>query len=261
MVNSGLTIAEQAEGGVIFGLSAALFGRLSIKNGVAWWKAISTSTSAWCGWRRRRGSSFTRSERRQFGRQKKRHAADRGRRDQRDLRRDRQAHPHAADHRSRSVPPVGLNTAPAAGSAATHVARRRPRRAAFATRRSPTVDDFCARTTTPFAAALVSALPKACPAANAQGSATPPSKGEHSARASDCVALSFGEGRQGLRGRAAHGYAMGVIYSTNITPDPQTGIGNYSLQDFDARCARASRRTDTGCIRPCLSLLFQDHRR
>jgi hypothetical protein len=24
-----------------------------------------------------------------------------------------------------------------------------------------------------------------------------------------------------------------VIYSTNITPGPATGIGNYSLEDFD----------------------------
>jgi isoquinoline 1-oxidoreductase beta subunit len=34
MVNP-LTIAEQAEGGVIFGLSAALYGKISIKNGAA----------------------------------------------------------------------------------------------------------------------------------------------------------------------------------------------------------------------------------
>jgi isoquinoline 1-oxidoreductase subunit beta len=34
MVNP-LTIAEQAEGSVIFGLSAALYGKITIKNGVA----------------------------------------------------------------------------------------------------------------------------------------------------------------------------------------------------------------------------------
>jgi len=29
------------------------------------------------------------------------------------------------------------------------------------------------------------------------------------------------------------GTPLGAIYSTNITPDPDTGIGNYSLADFD----------------------------
>ena len=34
------------------------------------------------------------------------------------------------------------------------------------------------------------------------------------------------------------GSPLGAIYSTNITPDPETGIGSYSLEDFD----RAVRR-------------------
>jgi mono/diheme cytochrome c family protein len=29
------------------------------------------------------------------------------------------------------------------------------------------------------------------------------------------------------------GTPLGAIYSTNITPDPETGIGNYDLKDFD----------------------------
>jgi hypothetical protein len=40
-------------------------------------------------------------------------------------------------------------------------------------------------------------------------------------------------GGKAFAGGLRMGTPMGVIYSTNITPDPETGIGNYSLEDFD----------------------------
>ena len=103
MVNP-LTIAEQAEGSVIFGLSAALYGKITIKNGAPVQGNFDTYPhGAVGGGAEDRRSS--RAERRQgLGRRgRARNAADRGRGRERDLRRDRQAHPHAADHRPRSV--------------------------------------------------------------------------------------------------------------------------------------------------------------
>jgi alcohol dehydrogenase (quinone), cytochrome c subunit len=70
-------------------------------------------------------------------------------------------------------------------------------------------------------------------AASAQQTATPSSEGEYLARAGDCVACHSVRGGKAFAGGLRMGSPMGAIYSTNITPDPDTGIGNYSLQDFD----------------------------
>jgi alcohol dehydrogenase (quinone), cytochrome c subunit len=76
----------------------------------------------------------------------------------------------------------------------------------------------------------------AAPAARAdEGS---PSKGEYVARAGDCVACHSVPGAPAFTGGLKMGSPVGNIYSTNITPDPETGIGGYSLEDFD----RAVRR-------------------
>ena len=45
--------------------------------------------------------------------------------------------------------------------------------------------------------------------------------------------LPLGARRQGVCRRPQDGSPLGNIYSTNITPDPETGIGSYSLADFD----------------------------
>jgi alcohol dehydrogenase (quinone), cytochrome c subunit len=73
----------------------------------------------------------------------------------------------------------------------------------------------------------------------ADESADPPgSQGEYLARAGDCVACHSVPGGKAFAGGLKMGSPLGNIYSTNITPDPETGIGNYSLEDFD----RAVRR-------------------
>ena len=63
-------------------------------------------------------------------------------------------------------------------------------------------------------------------------------RGEYLARAGDCVSCHSAPGAQAFTGGLKMGSPLGAIYSTNITPDPATGIGNDSLEDFD----RAVRR-------------------
>jgi mono/diheme cytochrome c family protein len=78
---------------------------------------------------------------------------------------------------------------------------------------------------------------QSAPPANAQGGpeqTTPPaSKGEYLARAADCIACHSVPGGKAFAGGLKMGTPLGAIYSTNITPDPQTGIGNYTVEDFD----------------------------
>ena len=57
--------------------------------------------------------------------------------------------------------------------------------------------------------------------------------GEYVARAADCVACHSIPGGKAFAGGLKMGTPLGAIYSTNITPDPETGIGGYSLADFD----------------------------
>jgi mono/diheme cytochrome c family protein len=58
-------------------------------------------------------------------------------------------------------------------------------------------------------------------------------RGEYLARAGDCVACHSVPGGQAFAGGLKMGSPLGAIYSTNITPDPDSGIGRYSLADFD----------------------------
>jgi mono/diheme cytochrome c family protein len=67
----------------------------------------------------------------------------------------------------------------------------------------------------------------------AQQTSAPASKGEYVARAGDCIACHSVPGGKAFAGGLKMGTPIGAIYSTNITPDPDTGIGNYSFEDFD----------------------------
>jgi mono/diheme cytochrome c family protein len=58
-------------------------------------------------------------------------------------------------------------------------------------------------------------------------------KGRYLATAGDCIACHTGADRQPFAGGLAIASPLGIIYSSNITPDRDTGIGNYSLNDFD----------------------------
>jgi mono/diheme cytochrome c family protein len=60
------------------------------------------------------------------------------------------------------------------------------------------------------------------------------SQGEYLARVGNCVAChSIAGGAPFAGGLKMAVPKIGVIYSTNITPDPETGIGSYSFEDFD----------------------------
>ena len=67
----------------------------------------------------------------------------------------------------------------------------------------------------------------------AEGVTSPESGPEYLARAADCVACHSIPGGKAFAGGLKMGTPLGAIYSTNITPDPETGIGRYSLADFD----------------------------
>lgn len=58
-------------------------------------------------------------------------------------------------------------------------------------------------------------------------------KGEYLARAGDCVACHSVPGGRAFAGGLKMATPVGAIYATNITPDAATGIGSYTLQDFD----------------------------
>ena len=51
------------------------------------------------------------------------------------------------------------------------------------------------------------------------------SDGEYLARAADCVACHSIPGGKAFAGGLKIGTPLGAIYSTNITPDSETGIG------------------------------------
>ncbi|WBU63860.1 cytochrome c [Paracoccus aerodenitrificans] len=58
--------------------------------------------------------------------------------------------------------------------------------------------------------------------------------GEYAMYASDCLACHTAEGGQDFAGGLPVESPMGTIWSTNITPDQETGIGNYTLDQFRA---------------------------
>jgi mono/diheme cytochrome c family protein len=59
------------------------------------------------------------------------------------------------------------------------------------------------------------------------------SRGEYVARLSDCVACHSLPGKAPFAGGLEMATPLGAIHATNITPDKTTGIGSYSLADFD----------------------------
>ncbi len=100
-----------------------------------------------------------------------------------------------------------------------------------------------------FAAMLV--VLGAVPLAQAQQTAPPADKGEYVARAGDCIACHSVVGGKPFAGGLKMGTPLGAIYSTNITPDPETGIGNYSLADFD-RAVRGGVAKDGHNLYPAM---------
>src|SRR6478609_6103660 len=84
------------------------------------------------------------------------------------------------------------------------------------------------------------ANPTGVPAALAQASLI--ERGAYLARAADCSACHTAPRGKEYAGGLGFKLPFGTLYSTNITPDKETGIGNYSDQDFLGAVHRGVRR-------------------
>ena len=71
--------------------------------------------------------------------------------------------------------------------------------------------------------------------------ATVVKRGEYLARAADCLVCHTAPGGANYAGGLAFPLPFGTIYSTNITPDKDTGIGNYRDRDFIEAVQRGIR--------------------
>ena len=254
MVNP-LTIAEQAEGSVIFGLSAALFGKITIKDGVPV-RAISTPT-AWCASpRRRRSTSICCRAAARSGAVR---ASPRPRRSPPlwpTRSSPQQASASARCRSSTTICPtgrpepfqIGLHepSAPGESTASPGAFGRRQRRVRQL-RHQRLQGGLMKRTSCSWRSAFRVwrrlGRERAAKHAERQRRISRPRRRLHR--------LPFRPRRQGLCGRPAHGNADGRVYSTNITPDPETGIGNYSLEDFD-RAVRSGGAKDGHHLYPAM---------
>jgi mono/diheme cytochrome c family protein len=97
-----------------------------------------------------------------------------------------------------------------------------------------------------FSAGIVSAAVAAEPADNVA------KRGAYLARLGDCVAChSAGVGHAPFAGGLPIDTGHGIVYSSNITPDAQHGIGRYTEQQFD-RAVRLGIRADGTHLYPAM---------
>ncbi|PCE33421.1 cytochrome c [Burkholderia ubonensis] len=101
------------------------------------------------------------------------------------------------------------------------------------------------------------AQPAAVPAAPAAAASAPHAadalvaRGAYLARAGDCVACHTASGGKPFAGGLKFDTPIGAIYSTNITPDPKTGLGGWTLEEFD-RALRAGVRKNGDTLYPAM---------
>ena len=67
-------------------------------------------------------------------------------------------------------------------------------------------------------------------------------RGAYLARAADCMVCHTAQGGKEYAGGLGFKLPFGMLYSTNITPDKETGIGNYTDRDFLNALHRGVRR-------------------
>ena len=79
----------------------------------------------------------------------------------------------------------------------------------------------------------------------------PVAKGEYLARAGDCVACHTKPGGVLFAGGLAMPTPFGTLYSTNISPDRETGIGTWSADDFYGTL-HTGRFPDGGLLYPAM---------
>ena len=93
------------------------------------------------------------------------------------------------------------------------------------------------------------ANPTGVPASLAKASLV--ERGAYLTRAADCMACHTRPGGKDFAGGLAFKLPFGVLYSTNITPDKQTGIGSYSDADF-LNAVRRGIRHDGARLYPAM---------
>lgn len=76
-------------------------------------------------------------------------------------------------------------------------------------------------------------------------------RGKYVAELGDCVACHSQHGGAQMAGGRPLETPFGILYSTNITPDPETGIGRYSFGAFD-RAMRAGVTADGTHMYPAM---------
>jgi mono/diheme cytochrome c family protein len=76
-------------------------------------------------------------------------------------------------------------------------------------------------------------------------------QGAYLARAGDCAACHSAPDGQPFSGGLPLATPFGIIYSTNITPDPVHGIGQYSFEEFD-RAMREGMARDGHHLYPAM---------
>lgn len=96
---------------------------------------------------------------------------------------------------------------------------------------------------------LTAALLAAC-SLGLQAQTQEMSSGEYLARAGDCIACHTAPDGAPFAGGHALDSPVGTIYSTNITPHPEHGIGGYSFEQFDAAVRRG--KTPTHSLYPAM---------
>ncbi|MBT0723088.1 c-type cytochrome [Rosenbergiella sp. S61] len=77
------------------------------------------------------------------------------------------------------------------------------------------------------------------------------SQGEYLARAADCMACHTPDSGKPFAGGVKFALPIGTIYSTNISPDKQQGIGDYSESEF-SRAVREGVRKDGQRLYPAM---------
>ncbi len=95
------------------------------------------------------------------------------------------------------------------------------------------------------------ALAATLPSKAAQADSALIARGNYVAQLGDCVACHTAPKGAAMAGGLELKTPMGTIYSTNITPDPETGIGKYSFEQFD-RAMRTGVAADGHNLYPAM---------
>jgi len=101
------------------------------------------------------------------------------------------------------------------------------------------------------AAAVLASMPLATRHARAKTDAATLSPGAYVAVLGDCAACHTARGGAALAGGLPIHTPLGTMYSTNITPDHRTGIGDWSEADF-VRLMRHGVRKDGATVYPSM---------